>query len=505
MINIFTKYRFWCIYIVVTFMATSILIYSSSFANKTTTTENKSVSSSQVMPTKMPIIYSVLNELNENYQLYAQYPKTETSQIDLAMKQEVDKLVNDFKAKVALKTAGQSIYKLRLTAKVNYSDDYAINFEYIGEETVADITSTYQRNYLYNKKTGAAYSIKDLISEAEYPIFRKQTLELSSAILAKYFDQNLFDTALSANFVDNNTAFEILDNKTINLVFDSGQIANKDLGIVRIAVTSTERVPFNKNLVDTIFLGFLSKNASSTKPTATPANDGVAATVSNNVVATPTVSDASPQPLIIDKKTNCNVQKCIALTFDDGPSEDTKAILDLLKQYNARATFFMVGAQVVSHSDMVKRVYEEGHEIGNHTWSHANMTELTDTELIEQISNTNKAISDVIGKKPVLVRPPYGKFKNANQMQIVNSPFILWYGGCIDWSSQNPDAIHNQTMITAKPGAIILAHDTYSTTVEAYKRIIPDLQKQGYQLVTVSELLDFSPGNTPIRSYRQQY
>lgn len=177
----------------------------------------------------------------------------------------------------------------------------------------------------------------------------------------------------------------------------------------------------------------------------------------------------------------------VALTFDDGPSQYTDDILDSLEKYQSRATFFEVGNSVNRYADTVLRIDRLGCEIGNHSYDHANLGISSASKIRSEISKTDAKIKAITGKKPTLLRPPYGSI-GTNLRQNAKKPMILWSIDTLDWKSRNADKVYQHVMSHVKDGDIILMHDLYSSTRNAAKRIIPELKKRGYQMVTVSEL-----------------
>ena len=178
----------------------------------------------------------------------------------------------------------------------------------------------------------------------------------------------------------------------------------------------------------------------------------------------------------------------IAFTFDDGPfTKVDQRILDVLDTYGGRATFFIVGSRVNDYKDTLKRIHDSGSEIGNHTYNHKNLENLAPEEVISQIEMTNDAVEAVTGFRPKLVRVPYGAFKG-QVSGLVSYPMIQWNIDTEDWSSKDKDAILSTLLSQAKDGSIILMHDLYPSTAEAFEAAVPQLVAQGYQLVTVSEM-----------------
>lgn len=182
----------------------------------------------------------------------------------------------------------------------------------------------------------------------------------------------------------------------------------------------------------------------------------------------------------------------IALTFDDGPTKKyTTAILDALKEYQASATFFVLGSRANDFPDILQRMVLEGNEIGNHTFSHKQLTTLSKENVEEEISATQESIHGVTNKYPSLIRPPYGS-KNDTVMQCANGKKIVtWSLDTEDWKSRNTETIVNKVLKEVQDGDIILMHDLYASTAEAAIILIPKLQDMGYQLVTVSELYEY--------------
>ena len=181
--------------------------------------------------------------------------------------------------------------------------------------------------------------------------------------------------------------------------------------------------------------------------------------------------------------------KLIAITFDDGPGKYTEELLDALKKYNAKATFFPVGTCVERYPELVKREVEEGHQVANHSWDHAKLTDLSQSAISAELSKTENAIDKACGKDlgTLMVRPPYGSSNSAVQNS-ANAPLIFWSADTLDWKYRNAETVKNNIVNNAKDGAIILLHDIHSTSVQGAVAAIEELTGQGYTFVTVSEL-----------------
>ncbi|WP_296645234.1 polysaccharide deacetylase family protein [Romboutsia sp. 13368] len=202
-------------------------------------------------------------------------------------------------------------------------------------------------------------------------------------------------------------------------------------------------------------------------------------------------------------------EKIIALTFDDGPDKDfTPQVLDILKKNDIRATFFVVGENVGWNPEILKREYEEGHEIGNHTFTHINVSKRKYEDIYKEINDTQQAVKKVIGEEPTLFRPPYRAISKdmCNIIKQKDMNIILWSNlDPRDWS--NPGVSYIVDTITSKVqnGTIILLHDynnlrnERSQTIQALEIVIPKLKEMGYKFVTVSELIEHMDKEQPIQ------
>ncbi len=198
-------------------------------------------------------------------------------------------------------------------------------------------------------------------------------------------------------------------------------------------------------------------------------------------------------------------KKIVALTFDDGPSEYTKDILTILEKYNIKATFFVIGENVSRYPEILKRISENGHIIGNHSFSHTRFTTLSEKIIEEELKKTNEIIYKLTGVSPTLFRPPYGVCSNS-AVKIIKQlgyKIIVWSSAADDYSPlTTPEKIKDDLLKRVKPGGIILLHDSappqevYQNrfqTVKALPEVIKMLKKEGYNFLTIPELLDINP------------
>ena len=186
--------------------------------------------------------------------------------------------------------------------------------------------------------------------------------------------------------------------------------------------------------------------------------------------------------------------KVIALTFDDGPGPYTAHLLDVLDQYGAKATFFLIGSKVSSQANVVRSIHARGHQLGNHSWSHPELPKLPVDQIAGEIDRTNDAIKQATGVTPSILRPPYGAVNGVvlEQLRLRGMSSILWSVDTRDWADRNSDIVCSRAVAGARPGAVILMHDIHQTSVGAVPCILSALKQQGYSSVTVQGLL----GNT---------
>ncbi len=186
--------------------------------------------------------------------------------------------------------------------------------------------------------------------------------------------------------------------------------------------------------------------------------------------------------------------KYIALTFDDGPHQIlTPRLLDTLKEKNAKATFYVMGVKVDIHPDIVARAFREGHEIGNHVYDHPVLTKIKPQELDHQVQVTSNSIRSAIGTEPRTLRPPYGNTNRKVNNEISSKhgmDVVFWSYDTIDWRFPKKEDIVAGALKHVTNGAIVLAHDVHTNTIEAMPDLIDALQKEKYKLITVSELIE---------------
>lgn len=181
----------------------------------------------------------------------------------------------------------------------------------------------------------------------------------------------------------------------------------------------------------------------------------------------------------------------IALTFDDGPNAyHTPELLDGLKARGVKATFFLIGENVekAGNDELLLRMLEEGHLIGNHTYHHVDISKVSDEEAYQEIAMTSELIYDITGEQLEYMRPPFGVWQKALEEKIEILP-VMWTVDPLDWATENTDEIVNKVVTKVRENDIILLHDCYESSVKAALRIVDLLQAEGYEFVTVDQLI----------------
>ncbi|MFG1320311.1 polysaccharide deacetylase family protein [Xanthobacter autotrophicus] len=206
----------------------------------------------------------------------------------------------------------------------------------------------------------------------------------------------------------------------------------------------------------------------------------------------------APPPVVTPRKNytykSFNVDgQYIAMTFDDGPNpETTPQLLAILKERGIKATFFVLGNMVAKHPEVLKMISDEGHEIGSHSWSHPQLTRISQAAVDKELGNTSEAIFQVTGKRPMYLRPPYGSMKPSLRTYIEDKfglTVVNWSVDPNDWKFRDSQKVHDAIIAQAAPGAIVLSHDIYPTTVAAMPRILDELIAKGYKFGTLSDLV----------------
>lgn len=219
---------------------------------------------------------------------------------------------------------------------------------------------------------------------------------------------------------------------------------------------------------------------------------------------------ADPAPFVeaprprTSEPADCSHVRCVALTYDDGPGDHTARLLDILKQYNVPATFFVIGRHAAAHPELVSREVGEGHAVGIHTWSHPDLTKTSDSDIASQITRTSDLLASTISTRPPFTRPPYGAINSrvTHALGSLGQGIIMWDVDTEDWRNKNAQTVYDRALAGVHPGAIILMHDVHRWGPDATGRLIATLKSRGYVFVTIPQLFgDIQPG----RQYFSQH
>jgi peptidoglycan-N-acetylglucosamine deacetylase len=210
------------------------------------------------------------------------------------------------------------------------------------------------------------------------------------------------------------------------------------------------------------------------------------------------VSEVVGEPDLGDQAfVDCQISPCVALTFDDGPGPYTAEILDILDQFNARATFYLVGNQVDNWPGMVPLIRDAGHDIGNHTVSHPKLGSLGRSAQRKEISDMDRVLAERFDVFATTVRPPFGDLPDADLPDPHTRPVVLWSVDSLDWRKRTASAIVKEVLADVGAGDIILMHELYRRSVDALPEILAELSARGLTVVSVTDLLGpaaFQPG-----------
>lgn len=385
-------------------------------------------------------------EENKNIIVGMNYPTTGYKKIDQLINNDVEKIYNDFKDEYESFSSLTNKSELNIDYTYNLIDDNYIIITlniYINSSKLQSKIN-YIKTYNYDIKSNKIMYLKDFINENNL----KKVVKISNNYLIKnykeFIDINILNNKITTNF--NNYKNFSFDEEYLYIYFNPKELSKKYDDIIEIMV------PLNK-----LNLSFNKKNEIDKKASIPTGN-------------------------IIDIN-----KKVVALTFDDGPSKYTDELLDILKENDAVATFFVIGNKVDIYSETLIKAINNGNEIGNHSYNHKWLTKVNNDELIDQITKTQDIIYKKTKYRPINFRPTYGSINN-NMREKINLNIVLWSVDTMDWKYKSVDKIVYRATKNTKDLDIILMHDIKKRTIEAVKKIIPILKEQGFEFVTIEEL-----------------
>ena len=449
-------------------------------------------------------------------------PVTEQDAINARMEEVTQEFIEEYRSEAAVTEESYQEYKketgreaatfvthYRQSFDVSVANENVIFFDLDRSIHTGGTGNRYVIGFIFERRSGEELRIPDLFVDDSY-LERLSTL--SREALAERISKD--DLISDLDWVEDGTAptKENFDNilfredGTVLIMFDKYQVAAGAQGLVEVALPvsaladllkpeirdllgiEADKGTLKTELAESVVL----LRASMTFAPAMAQSSSSGAAQLNSLAAGQTnalvVLRASAAA---EDEINCLEVACVALTFDDGPSIYTEGLLDILKEHGVQATFFLLGQSARVQSETVARMSAEGHEIGNHTWNHPNLTQLTDELTRQQIQQTDDIVSQIIGGPTQLLRPPYGAY-NDRVLAVVGLPIIVWSVDPLDWKDRDAKIVAAR-IIESPAGAIILAHDIHKTTVAAVPAIIAALRERGIHFVTVTKLFEPDP------------
>ena len=375
---------------------------------------------------------SYISEDNEYVSI--SYPVTNINILDEEISSYVNKTYYEFKN---MKYADKPELNISYTYKEINSDTVNVSLK---TEIIADKKINKIKIFTYNKSNKKFLTMEDLINDLE-----SLDYEIKKELLEKYQDADM-DYLSNVSY-----DYFTVDDENLTLYFNPTEIKSNhdELIYLDIPLDSLDLlIDIDKSKDEELYFSIKKKNIA--------ADD-----------------------------------KVVALTFDDGPSKYTESILDVLKKYDACATFFVVGNRVPFYGDILRRTLNEGSELGNHSYDHKLLTRLSKEDFQDEVNKTQEAIKKFTGFTPTLFRPTYGGYTNALK-SYTDLRFVLWDVDSRDWEVKSKEKILKNVLPNVKSGSIILMHDGLKYGLNALEDIVKDLKNDGYKFVTVSELLEFN-------------
>ena len=453
--------------------------------------------------------------------LHISYPITEQDDINTRMEEvtqefiaeyrttaaQIEKAYQDYKKETG-REAATFITHYRQYFDVAVANENLIFFDIVRSIYTGGTGSAFVVGYIFDRRSGVELSIADLFVDERYlerlSTLTREVLEerARSQIAELEYDSEAARKealAWTLEWIEEGTAptaenFDNLlfrDDGTVLVAFDKYQVAAGVAGVVEVALPVTAIAGLLKPEIR-VLLGIDSEAAMPRSGIASALGRAwVGIKQSSSLVPEAFMPPVAQANSLTEDGINCYEVPCVALTFDDGPSIFTEGLLDILKEHEVKATFFILGSRARIQSETVSRTFEEGHEIGNHTWDHPLLTDpgLSNEHIRWQVQQTDEIITQIIGEPSVHLRPPYGAY-NDRVLEVAGVPFIFWSVDPVDWRDRDAEIVAAR-IIDAPPGAIILAHDIHETTVEAVPAIIVALKNRGIHFVTVTKL--FAP------------
>ena len=402
---------------------------------------------------------------NKREKISIEYPITENEKINRLISESIDKIDRDFQNTVLLATVFDKPMTETISYQVTHNTSEALSIVVnIKQDMNGAHPASMTQFWTFDKKSGEVVGLAD---------FTEQSDEATEAIISAAKDsisqtiKQRQQPEIDLNEIINKEALSnfIITNNGNSLAWPLGQasLLPSSYGELTITVPISSVSKYLQNPTARKLANIPKPPEPKPEPAPAPAAPTPAPTTGNKV---------------------------IALTFDDGPGPYTAHLLDILDQYGAKATFFLIGSKVSGQASVVRSIQARGHQLGNHSWSHPELPKLSVDQIAGEIDRTNEAIRQATGVKPSILRPPYGAVNGAvlEQLRLRNMSSILWSVDTRDWADRNSQIVCSRAVAGARPGAVILMHDIHQTSVNAVPCILSSLKQQGYSFVTIQRL-----------------
>ena len=402
---------------------------------------------------------------NKREKVSIEYPITENEKINRLISESIDKIDRDFQNTVLLATVFDKPMTETIGYQVTHNTSEALSIVVnIKQDMNGAHPASMTQFWTFDKKSGEVVGLAD---------FTEQSDEAAEAIISAAKDnisqiiKQRQQPEIDLNEIINKEALSnfIITNNGNSLAWPLGQasLLPSSYGELTITVPISSVSKYLQNPTARKLANIPKPPEPKPAPAPAPAAPTPAPTTGNKV---------------------------IALTFDDGPGPYTAHLLDILDQYGAKATFFLIGSKVSGQASVVRSIQARGHQLGNHSWSHPELPKLSVDQIAGEIDRTNEAIRQATGVKPSILRPPYGAVNGVvlEQLRLRNMSSILWSVDTRDWADRNSQIVCSRAVAGARPGAVILMHDIHQTSVNAVPCILSSLKQQGYSFVTIQRL-----------------
>ena len=404
----------------------------------------------------------------ENVQIYAENYETSTTTYIIEYPQLEDEhfnesilhfVQNETANFLALAEKNSNVKKdkpntFNTTVEAHFFNERFYSFTFKANTKLGDeMPSEHVSTFIYDTETAEFVTFQQLLNNnirylETFTLFVQQQLLQNSDLKDTLVDKKTL-TTIVAPMWEQYTTYAI-ENKELVIYYQPGEVATVEQGIVEVRTNMT-------------YLQSILADPFDSKSEA----------------------DVETLPLVADNS------KRVALTFDDGPHPKvTQQILDILDEFDAKATFFMLGKNIEIYPDIAKDVHSRGHEIGNHTWTHPLMTKLSLKEAIDEYTKTEAIIIQTIGENATVFRPPFGASNDAIKAEIP-LPSVNWSIDTLDWKHRNPQQTLKVVKANMHNNAIVLLHDIHQPTADSLRAVMQYLNAEGYEFLTLSEVMPY--------------